>query len=172
MATPPRQVGAPDPALETSPILDEDADLLSFDTDQETVVRAPATKVEKVRVLSPQPTSSYELVANGDQVELRVAELSFVLGRRLLLAELSLDPMHGPRSTLEVVEQRAFCHPVVRIGVICRHAPLVAPPELDLAPVGRALRRFLVAGLGVRPRALLERRAFQGLQLRVYQGRM
>lgn len=46
----------------------------ALDTDQETVVRAQATKVEKVRVLSPQPRSSYELVSNGDQVELRILD--------------------------------------------------------------------------------------------------
>ena len=36
MSPQPAQVGAPDPTLETSPIVDEDTDLMSFDIDQET----------------------------------------------------------------------------------------------------------------------------------------
>lgn len=43
----------------------------ALNTDQETVVRAPATKVQ---VLSPQPTSSYELVVAGNQVELHILD--------------------------------------------------------------------------------------------------
>ncbi len=43
----------------------------ALDTDQETVVRAPAAKVQ---VLSPQPTSSYELKIEGKQVELRILD--------------------------------------------------------------------------------------------------
>ena len=46
----------------------------ALDTDQETVVRAPASKVEKVRVLSPQATTSYELRTDGSQVELHILD--------------------------------------------------------------------------------------------------
>lgn len=46
----------------------------SLDTDQESVVRAPAAKVDKVRVLSPQPTTSYELRTTGDVVELHILD--------------------------------------------------------------------------------------------------
>lgn len=46
----------------------------AVDTDQETVVRAPAARVDKVRVLSPQPTSSYELRTTGDVVELHILD--------------------------------------------------------------------------------------------------
>ncbi len=46
----------------------------ALDTDQETVVRAPVAKVEKVRILSPQPTSSYELRSDGTQVELHILD--------------------------------------------------------------------------------------------------
>jgi uncharacterized coiled-coil protein SlyX len=44
----------------------------ALDTDQETVVRAPAAKLNQVRVLSPQPVSSYELTLEGDRVALRI----------------------------------------------------------------------------------------------------
>ena len=43
----------------------------ALDTDQDTVVRGPATKA---RVLSPQPTSSYEIKIEGNQVELRILD--------------------------------------------------------------------------------------------------
>ncbi len=43
----------------------------ALDTDQETIVRAPAAKVQ---VLSPQPTSSYELKVEGKQVELHILD--------------------------------------------------------------------------------------------------
>ena len=46
----------------------------ALDTDQESVVRAPAAKVDKVRVLSPQPTTSYELRTTGDVVELHILD--------------------------------------------------------------------------------------------------
>jgi predicted nucleic acid-binding Zn-ribbon protein len=46
----------------------------AVDTDQETVVRAPAARVDKVRVLSPQPKSSYELRTTGDVVELHILD--------------------------------------------------------------------------------------------------
>jgi predicted nucleic acid-binding Zn-ribbon protein len=46
----------------------------SLDTDQETVVRAPSARAEKVRVLSPQPTNSYELRTTGDVVELHILD--------------------------------------------------------------------------------------------------
>ena len=74
----------------------------------------------------------------------RVAELALVVGCRALLAELALDPVNVTRRRAEVVEQRAFRERVVRQLVVWRHAALVAPPELDIAPVGLALRRLLV----------------------------
>ena len=43
----------------------------TLDTDMETVVRAPATRVE---VLSPQPLSSYEVKIENGQVELRILD--------------------------------------------------------------------------------------------------
>lgn len=43
----------------------------ALDTDQETVIRASGTKV---RVLSPQPTTSYELRPLGDQVEIHILD--------------------------------------------------------------------------------------------------
>jgi predicted nucleic acid-binding Zn-ribbon protein len=43
----------------------------ALDTDQETVVRAAAAKV---KVLSPQPTSSYELRPEGKEVELHILD--------------------------------------------------------------------------------------------------
>ena len=46
----------------------------ALDTDQETVVRAPTAKVEKVRVLSAQPANSYELRTDGSQVELHILD--------------------------------------------------------------------------------------------------
>jgi len=46
----------------------------ALDTDQESVVRAPAAKADKVRVLSPQPTTSYELRTTGDVVELHILD--------------------------------------------------------------------------------------------------
>jgi hypothetical protein len=52
----------------------EQGSFTALDTDQQTVVRAPGTKVEKIRVLSPQPRSSYELVANGSEIELRILD--------------------------------------------------------------------------------------------------
>lgn len=45
-----------------------------LDTDQETVVRTPATKLQKARVLSAQPASSYELVSVDGHVELHILD--------------------------------------------------------------------------------------------------
>ena len=42
-----------------------------LDTDQETVIRAPAAKV---KVLSPQPSGSYQLVGTGNEVEIRILD--------------------------------------------------------------------------------------------------
>ena len=78
------------------------------------------------------------------QAELRFAQLARVLRSGILLAELALDAMHHGRCTPEVVQQRVLRHPVVRVVVVGRNAALVAPPELDLAPVRRFLRRLLV----------------------------
>ena len=72
------------------------------------------------------------------EVEHRVAELALVVGCRALLAELAFDPVDsGGRA--KAVEQCAFRERVVRQIVAWRDAPLVAPPELDVAPVGLAL---------------------------------
>jgi hypothetical protein len=43
----------------------------SLDTDQETVVRAPSAKV---KILSPQPLSSYELRVEGNQTEIHILD--------------------------------------------------------------------------------------------------
>jgi len=45
-----------------------------LDTDQETVIRTPATKVEKTKVLSAQPAGSYELVTVDGHVELHILD--------------------------------------------------------------------------------------------------
>ena len=37
-------------------------------------MRTPATKTTKVQVLSPQPTSSYEVKLEGNQVELHILD--------------------------------------------------------------------------------------------------
>ena len=49
------------------------------------------------------------------------------------------------------VEQRALRHRVVRALVVGRHAALVAPPQLDAAPVRLQPRRGLVRELGLLP---------------------
>jgi predicted RNase H-like nuclease (RuvC/YqgF family) len=43
----------------------------SLDTDQETVVRAPSAKI---KILSPQPVSSYELRVEGNQTEIHILD--------------------------------------------------------------------------------------------------
>src|SRR5437870_71806 len=45
--------------------------------------------------------------------------------------------MDGTGTALEPVEQRLPGHPVIRIRVVGWNAALVAPPELDVAPVRR-----------------------------------
>jgi len=45
-----------------------------LDTDQETIIHTPATKVEKARVLSAQPASSYELAVVDGKVELHILD--------------------------------------------------------------------------------------------------
>jgi len=52
----------------------EQGPFTAMDTDQESVVRAPSAKADKVRVLSPQPTTSYELRTTGDVVELHILD--------------------------------------------------------------------------------------------------
>lgn len=52
----------------------EQGPFTAMDTDQETVVRAPSAKADKVRVLSSQPTTSYELRMTGDMVELHILD--------------------------------------------------------------------------------------------------
>src|SRR5215212_9563599 len=86
--------------------------------------------------------------AEQQQLELRVAELAHVLLGRGFLAELALDSVHGSWTAVELVEERTLRQRVVRVLVVGRHAALVAPPHLDLAPVGLALRRLLVGLLG------------------------
>lgn len=43
----------------------------AMDTDQETVIRAPSAKV---KILSPQPVSSYELRVEGNQTEIHILD--------------------------------------------------------------------------------------------------
>jgi peptidoglycan hydrolase CwlO-like protein len=45
-----------------------------IDTDQQTTVDTPAAKTEKVKVISPQATSSYELTKSGDRVQLHILD--------------------------------------------------------------------------------------------------
>jgi len=52
----------------------DESKFTSIDTDAQTVVTAPASKLDKVKVLSPQPTSSYELVMAGNQVEIHILD--------------------------------------------------------------------------------------------------
>ena len=82
------------------------------------------------------------------QIEHGVAELSLVVFGGLLLSELALDAVDDTRIALEPVEQRALRERVVREVVVGGDAAFVAPPDLRLAPVGLALRRFLVCELG------------------------
>ena len=51
-----------------------DAAFTALDTDQESTVLAPGDKLGKVKVLSPQPTASYELRLAGNQVELHILD--------------------------------------------------------------------------------------------------
>jgi predicted nucleic acid-binding Zn-ribbon protein len=46
----------------------------ALDTDQETVIRAPASKLDKVKILSAQPKSSYQLVMAGNEVEIHIID--------------------------------------------------------------------------------------------------
>src|SRR5439155_12237060 len=86
--------------------------------------------------------------AEQQEVQTPVVELPLVLGGGLVLAELALDPMDAARRTLEPVEEGPLRHAVIRVLVARRDAAFVSPPDVDLAPVGRALRRFLVRVLG------------------------
>jgi uncharacterized coiled-coil protein SlyX len=52
----------------------DESKFTSVDTDEQTVVLAPATKLDKVKILSPQPTSSYRLVMAGNQVEIHIID--------------------------------------------------------------------------------------------------
>src|SRR6266487_3781069 len=92
------------------------------------------------------------VLADAEQLEIEhdVADLLLVVGGRPLLPELALDAMDGARVALEPVEQRAFCKRIVREVVVRWNAAFVAPPDLRLAPVGLALRRFFVRQLGRR----------------------
>src|SRR5205823_9708421 len=78
------------------------------------------------------------------QVELGVAELAFVVGRRVCLAELPLDAVDGPRCAGDAVEQGAPREVIVGELVVGWNATLVAPPQLRVAPIRLALRSFLV----------------------------
>lgn len=46
----------------------------NMDTDQETVIHAPADKVDKVKVLSAQPTSSYTVTVEGNRVAIHILD--------------------------------------------------------------------------------------------------
>ena len=52
----------------------DESKFTSIDTDEQTVVLAPASKLDKVKILSPQPTSSYRLVMAGNQVEIHILD--------------------------------------------------------------------------------------------------
>jgi hypothetical protein len=44
----------------------------NIDTDQETVIHAPADKVDKVKILSGQPATSYTMTLEGNQVAIHI----------------------------------------------------------------------------------------------------
>ncbi len=44
----------------------------AIDTDQETVIQTPVDKLEKVKILSAQPTDSYQLTLEGNQVAIHI----------------------------------------------------------------------------------------------------
>ena len=46
----------------------------NIDTDQETVIPTTADKIEKVKVLSPQPPTSYQLTMDGNQVAIHIVD--------------------------------------------------------------------------------------------------
>ena len=52
----------------------DDSLFTAMDTDQQTAVQASAAKLERVKVLSSQPTSSYELKLEGDKVALHILD--------------------------------------------------------------------------------------------------
>src|ERR671922_73748 len=68
-----------------------------------------------------------------------------------LAAQLAAHAMHGPRRTLEALEQRFAHEAVVRALVVGRHAAFVAPPETGLRPVRLQLRCELVRRPGRGP---------------------
>src|SRR5437763_11696891 len=68
------------------------------------------------------------------------------------------------RPAFEPVEERALGHAEVRVLVVGRHAALVTPPEVHLAPVALALRRFVVR--------LLRRLAAREYDVATFAGRL
>src|SRR5690348_8801193 len=83
--------------------------------------------------------------AEPDEVEgADVHGLQPVLRGALVAAELALHTVDVRRPAFEPVEQRRLRHRVVRALVVGRHAALVSPPELDVAPVGLEPGRDLV----------------------------
>src|SRR6266511_4501370 len=97
-----------------------------------------------------------------EQVELRVAEFVLVVGRGLVLAELSFDAVDRTRAVVEAVEEGSLRHAVVRVVMVGRDAPLVPPPELSLAPVGGSLCGFLVRLFGRLPACQYDMAALAG----------
>ena len=89
--------------------------------------------------------------AEQEEVELGVVELLLVPRSGCFLPELALDAVHASGRALDPVEQRPLRHAVVRVLVLGRHTALVAPPELDLAPVRLELRGLLVCAFGCLP---------------------
>ena len=81
------------------------------------------------------------------QAQPHAAQRLVVLGRGRLGLELASDAVHGGGLHVDAVEQRALRHCVVRALVVRRHAALVAPPQLDAAPVRLQPRRGLVREL-------------------------
>ncbi len=74
-----------------------------------------------------------------DQVEGDAAHFLLVRRSGLLGVVLAADAVHGGGALLHPVEQGVLDQQVVRPGIVRGDATLVAPPELDLAPVGLQL---------------------------------
>ena len=103
--------------------------------------RAPGALVQPGRVREERRGVAVRPDAEEIQPQAHAFECRVVLGRGLLGIGLAADPAHGSRLHGEVVEQRPLRHAEVRALVVRRHATLVAPPDLDVAPVRLQPRR-------------------------------